>query len=54
MAGLTVGFWTSEEEILTLIGPRARFEPGPAAATREERYAGWKQAVTRAMSAGAT
>jgi glycerol kinase len=50
LAGLTMGIWQSEQEIAALPRNRQRFEPTLSPSERDQRYAGWKQAVTRAMS----
>ncbi|NTW01488.1 MAG: glycerol kinase GlpK [Oscillochloris sp.] len=49
LAGLTAGVWESESAIAALPRPRDRFEPQMAHAKREEHYAGWRQAVDRAL-----
>lgn len=49
LAGLTVGLWASEAEIAALARPQVRYEPAMDAATRERLYAGWKDAVSRAL-----
>ena len=49
LAGLAVGFWSSEDEIARLISPHDRFEPRLDAATRARLYAGWRAAVQRAV-----
>ncbi|MGH9852634.1 MAG: FGGY family carbohydrate kinase, partial [Blastocatellia bacterium] len=49
LAGLAVGLWGSEEEIAALPRERDRFEPRLPASEREKLYAGWKQAVNRAL-----
>jgi glycerol kinase len=49
LAGLAVGFWSSEDEIAALLRPGDRFLPGPSAADRAARYAGWQNAVAGAM-----
>jgi glycerol kinase len=51
LAGLTTGFWASDEEVETLIAPGDRFDPAPAAPQQEEFYAGWQEAVARARFA---
>lgn len=47
MAGLTVGYWPSEDAVLSLIGPRARFEPAMDDARRKSLYSGWLDALAR-------
>ncbi|MCA9772955.1 MAG: glycerol kinase GlpK [Myxococcales bacterium] len=50
LAGLATGFWKSPED---LRGARERerlFQPKMDAASRDERYAGWKQAVGRVLT----
>lgn len=49
LAGMTVGIWASEAEIGALPRPRDRFEPRMTAGEREDRYAGWRRAVDRAL-----
>ena len=53
LAGLAIGFWRSRDEIERL--PRAvdRFEPAMAPGDREQRLAGWRDAVARARTGGA-
>jgi len=47
LAGLAVGFWGGTDELARLWAVDRRFEPGPGAADRERRYAGWQKAVAR-------
>jgi glycerol kinase len=50
LAGLTMGIWASEQEIAGLPRNRQQFEPSLSQSERDQRYSGWKQAVSRAMS----
>jgi glycerol kinase len=54
LAGLAVGMWSSEREIAAMARNRERFEPALSPSDRERRYAGWKDAVRRAMSKSTT
>jgi glycerol kinase len=47
-AGVSVGFWSSLEEVSELHPAKTRFEPRTSADRREHRYAQWKRAVDRA------
>ncbi len=49
LAGLAVGFWKDEAELGTQYEIARRFEPAMPQARREELYAGWRRAVTRAQ-----
>lgn len=49
LAGLAVGLWQSEKEIAALPRERDRFEPRLSSSEREKLYAGWRQAVDRAL-----
>lgn len=49
LAGLTMGIWTSLDDITTLPRPHNRFEPRMDASCRAALYDGWKQAVARAV-----
>ena len=49
LAGLTVGVWSSQEEIAALSRPQIRYEPAMDAADRDRLYAGWKDAVGRVL-----
>lgn len=49
LAGLAVGLWADEAEIEALVPPRDRFEPQMPADRRAALYAGWRQAVARAL-----
>ncbi len=46
-AGLTVGFWTSRDQLRELWQEEARWEPSIGAEERETRLAQWRKAVTR-------
>lgn len=46
-AGLTVGFWSSRDQLRTLWQEDARWEPSIDAKEREARMAQWRKAVTR-------
>ncbi|HVY91857.1 MAG TPA: FGGY-family carbohydrate kinase, partial [Bryobacteraceae bacterium] len=52
LAGLATGFWSSMEELAALPRETERFEPGPGAARREALLAGWRDALSRALSKG--
>jgi glycerol kinase len=47
LAGLAVGYWRDTDELARSWAVDRRFEPGPGAADRERRYAGWRKAVQR-------
>ena len=49
LAGLAVGVWTSEDEIVSLQRPIDVFEPQMPETERAERYAGWQHAVAQTM-----
>jgi glycerol kinase len=49
LAGLAVGFWSSLEELESLPRLEDRFEPRMPESERQDRYAGWREAVSRAM-----
>jgi len=49
LAGLGVGFWATPEDLEALPRPEDRFEPRMPEAERQARYAGWQEAVARAM-----
>ena len=49
LAGLTVGVWSSQEEIAALPRPQRRYEPAMDAAERDRSYVGWKDAVGRVL-----
>ena len=48
-AGLAVGFWKDKEELKSLRGTEIVYTPNMSDEEREERLAGWKDAVRRAM-----
>jgi glycerol kinase len=48
LAGLTVGFWRSQDELAANWQVDRRFEPRLPADQREALYAGWQRAVERA------
>ncbi len=48
LAGLAVGYWTSREEIEKNWAVEQRFLPGMDERNREDLYAGWRRAVSRA------
>ena len=48
LAGLAVGFWRDEEELLTLIHKDKDFVGSKDSAWREQHMAGWHKAVARA------
>ena len=47
LAGLAVGFWSSQEEVAEHWAIDRTFEPQMSADQREKLYAGWKRAVER-------
>lgn len=49
LAGLSVGFWESKEEIKEQWNLGKEFIPMMDDKTREKKYKGWKKAVTRAL-----
>ncbi len=49
LAGLAVGFWKSTAELSNKFSIDREFEPSLPAAQREQLYAGWQKAVTRAQ-----
>lgn len=49
LAGLAVGFWKSTAELSDKFSIDREFEPTLPAAQREQLYAGWQKAVTRAQ-----
>ena len=49
LAGLAVGLWQSEEEIAELPRQHDRFEPRLSPSERDKLYAGWRQAIGRAL-----
>ncbi|MRX73274.1 glycerol kinase GlpK [Bacillus lacus] len=50
LAGLAVGYWSSQEEIAKQWAVDTTFEPKMDAQTRDERYGGWKKAVKAAQA----
>lgn len=46
-AGLAVGYWDSQEDLRANWGEDRRWEPAMDKSVREEKYRGWKKAVTR-------
>ena len=50
LAGLNTGFWESLQEIRAMREPDEHFLPAMDAATREERMAGWHDAVRRVLT----
>jgi glycerol kinase len=49
LAGLAVGFWSSQEELRDTIDIERTFLPQMDAETRENLYAGWTKAVSRTL-----
>ncbi len=49
LAGLAVGFWKSTAELSDKFSVDREFEPSLPAEQREQLYAGWQKAVTRAQ-----
>ena len=49
LAGLAVGYWSGEDEIVAQLGARSQFKPQMPADEREDRYARWQKAVGRAL-----
>jgi len=49
LAGLAVGFWSSQQEVAEQWALDRSFEPQMSAAQRDELYAGWKKAVQRSL-----
>jgi glycerol kinase len=47
LAGLATGFWKSREEIESFWRAERRFEPRMAAAERDRKMEGWRDAVAR-------
>jgi glycerol kinase len=50
LAGLHIGFFPEPPEFAKIWKLDRRFEPSMAAATRQRKYAGWKDAVRRTLS----
>jgi glycerol kinase len=49
LAGLAVGFWSSEQEVASQWAIDRTFEPQMSQDQRDSLYAGWKRAVERSM-----
>ncbi|MCA0452937.1 MAG: glycerol kinase GlpK [Chloroflexi bacterium] len=49
LAGLAVGYWSSQTEIASQWALEKTFEPKMSVATRDSLYAGWQRAVERAQ-----
>lgn len=49
LAGLATGFWSSQDEITTLIPPRDCFEPSLSSEDRERHYSRWQRALQRTL-----
>jgi len=49
LAGLAVGVWRSLDELAALPRPERRFEPAMADTRRDSLYAGWREALQRAV-----
>ena len=49
LAGLTLGFWGSTDELAALPRSLDRFEPQWSEATREAAYDGWRHAIARTL-----
>lgn len=50
LAGLGVGYWGSQDELVALIQPDRAFEPNLEASERKQRLAKWRKAVDRAKA----
>jgi glycerol kinase len=50
LAGLAVGFWSSQQEVAEQWVIDRTFEPQMSSSQREELYAGWKRAVERSLA----
>ncbi len=50
LAGLAVGFWSSQEEVAHHWAIDRTFEPQMSADQRDSLYAGWKRAVERSLN----
>ena len=50
LAGLTVGFWSNQEEVLACRRMAHVYAPNMDEETRSKNYAGWKEAVARTLS----
>ncbi|MEL7352141.1 MAG: glycerol kinase GlpK [Cyanobacteria bacterium J06649_5] len=49
LAGLAVGYWTNQQELVQLWQVGKRFEPNMAAEQRERLRDGWRQAVSQTL-----
>ena len=49
LAGLNTGFWSSNQDILSLPRSLDRFEPTISSTHREHMHAGWKDAIARTL-----
>ena len=49
LAGLSVGYWTSQDDLLSIAGIERTFTPAMSETKRERYYATWKKAVSRAI-----
>ncbi|MCD5411107.1 MAG: glycerol kinase GlpK, partial [Clostridiales bacterium] len=49
LAGLAVGFWSSKEEIVKNWAVEKVFNPDMDESKKEEKYKGWKKAVSRSL-----
>jgi glycerol kinase len=52
LAGMRAGLYPGQAEFAKNWALERRFEPVMAKAQRDERYAGWKDAVRRTLSSG--
>lgn len=50
LAGLAVGYWSSQQEISSLWRVEKRFEPGMSTDERGQRLASWRRAVERSRA----
>ena len=50
LAGIGVGYYSSQEEVASLISEAARFEPSKDEAWRNARMKDWERAVQRSLS----
>jgi glycerol kinase len=50
LAGLASGFWRDQAELTAQWAVDRTFEPAMQADEREQLYAGWKKAVSRARA----
>jgi glycerol kinase len=49
LAGLTVGVWSSKDDIAALPRSTDRFEPKVSDSTRSDLYDGWQKAIARTI-----